>query len=212
MISYLIGILANFIINFISLTSYGGVFVLMLLESCGIPIPSEITMPFAGFLVSEGRLSFWPVVLAGTLGNVAGSLLAYWIGAKGGRPLLERYGKYFLISHHDLDLADRWFQKYGKLITFFGRLLPVVRTYISFPAGIARMNIKEFLTYTFFGTFLWSILFAWLGVKTGTHWERIREMIHGIDVLVAVIFVAAVLWYVERHLKRRKIQGLDTSR
>lgn len=204
MISWLLGILASFVVNFISLTSYGGVFVLMFLESCGIPIPSEITMPFAGFLVSEGRLSFWPVVLAGTLGNVAGSLLAYWIGAKGGRPLLERYGKYFLISHHDLDLADRWFQKYGKAAAFVGRLLPVVRTYISFPAGIARMNIKEFLAYTFFGTLLWSVLFAWLGVKTGAHWERIREMIHGLDSLIAVMILAALVWYVWLHIERRR--------
>src|SRR3989344_6236042 len=165
MITALIDILAAIIIKVISLTSYGGVFFLMLLESCGIPLPSEIIMPFSGFLVSESRLAFWPVVLAGTIGNLAGSLLAYWIGAQGGRPFLERYGKYFLISMHDLDVADHWFQKHGNLMAFAGRLLPVVRTYISFSAGIARMNTVKFSFYTFLGALPWSILFTWFGVK-----------------------------------------------
>jgi len=204
MISSVIIVLANFVIATIGYLGYAGVFLLMLVESCGIPMPSEVIMPFAGFLVFSGRFHFWIIVVLGTLGNLAGSLLAYWIGAKGGRPLLEKYGKYVLISKHDLDLADHWFTRYGQATVFFGRLLPVVRTYISFPAGVAKMNLKKFAFYTTIGAMPWCVLFTYLGVIMGERWDLIREKLHNFDMLMLVLVVAAIGWYIYRHLKNRK--------
>jgi membrane protein DedA with SNARE-associated domain len=201
MITDFINLLAILVISVIGFSGYIGILVLMLLESCGIPMPSEVIMPFSGFLVADGKLLFWFVVLAGTLGNLLGSWLAYWIGFRGGRPLIEKYGKYILISKHDLDLADTWFKKYGEWTVFFGRLLPVIRTYISFPAGISRMNFKTFSFYTFLGALPWTILFAWLGVKMGTNWELIREKLHNFDLVIGLIVLLVVLCYIWRHLK-----------
>lgn len=206
MISYLIDLLSQFVVAVIGFFGYAGVFVLMLWESCGLPIPSEVIMPFSGFLVEEGRMSFWLLVLTGTLGNLAGSIAAYFIGQKGGRPLLEKYGGYFLISGHDLDLADRWFSQRGELTVFFGRLLPVIRTYISFPAGIARMNFKKFCFYTFLGALPWCALFAWLGVKMGAHWELIRQTLHNFDLAILGLVILAVGLYIVRHLKHRRTE------
>lgn len=203
MITNLIAILAQIVITIISHIGYGGIFLLMLVESCGLPMPSEVIMPFSGFLVASGQLNFWLVAIIGTLGNLAGSWLAYWIGAKGGRPLIEKYGKYILISHHDLNLADKWFSKYGDWIVFFGRLLPVIRTYISFPAGIAKMDFKKFTLYTFLGALPWCILFTWLGVKMGNHWDQIQKTLHNFDLLMLLLVIAAIIWYVWRHLKHR---------
>lgn len=204
MITYLLDLLAKIVVAVIGFTSYSGIFFLMLAESCGIPMPSEVIMPFSGFLVADGQMNFWLVVLMGTFGNLAGSLLAYWIGAKGGRPLIEKYGKYILISHHDLDTADNWFKKYGNLTVFFGRLLPVIRTYISFPAGIAKMDLKKFSFYTFIGAFPWCVLFTWLGVKMGNNWELIKAKLHNFDLAMAILVVIAIGWYIWRHLKKRK--------
>lgn len=204
MISAILDFLVAFTVSVIDATGYVGVFFLMLFESVGVPIPSEVIMPFAGFLVDAGRFGFWQIVFLGAFGNLAGSLLAYWIGFRGGRPLLEKYGRYILISKYDLDLADRWFLKYGEWAVFFGRLLPVIRTYISFPAGVAKMNIKTFSFYTFLGALPWAWLFGWLGVKMGSRWEAIRETLHNFDVAIALIVVAAVAWYVWRHLKHRR--------
>jgi membrane protein DedA with SNARE-associated domain len=203
MVELILGFLAYLIITCITVTGYAGVFVLMFIESCGVPAPSEVSMPFAGYLVSTGRFDFWLVVLAGTLGNVLGSLLAYWIGARGGRPLLERYGKYVGISARHLDAADGWFQKHGEVAVFGGRLLPVVRTYISFPAGAARMNLKKFIAYTTLGVFLWALLFTWFGMKLAAEWNQIHERLQFLNILVVVgILVAAVyLWY--RHTSKK---------
>jgi membrane protein DedA with SNARE-associated domain len=203
MITDLIAILAQIVIYIISHTGYGGIFLLMLVESCGIPMPSEVIMPFSGFLVASGQLNFWFVAIIGALGNLAGSWLAYWIGAKGGRPLIEKYGKYILISRHDLDLADKWFSKYGDWTVFFGRLLPVIRTYISFPAGIAKMDFFKFSLYTFLGALPWCFLFTWLGVKMGAHWDAIQKTLHNFDMLMLILVIAAIVWYVWRHLKHR---------
>src|SRR3989338_8372577 len=170
MITKIIDILAAVVIATIGFLGYGGIFLLMALESCGVPMPSEVIMPFSGFLVFKGEMNFWAVVFLGTAGNLAGSLLAYEIGRRGGRPLIEKYGKYILISHHDLNLADKLFVKYGQAVVFVGRLLPVVRTYISFPAGIAKMDLKKFALYTSLGALPWCILFTWLGVKMGANW------------------------------------------
>lgn len=161
-------------------------------------------MPFAGFLVVSGKLGFWQIVFIGAFGNLVGSWLAYWIGKKGGRPLIEKYGKYFLIHNRDLDLADKWFLKYGELTVFFGRLLPVIRTYISFPAGIAKMDFKKFSLYTFAGALPWTALFAWLGVKMGNNWELIREKMHKFDMIMLIFVILLIILYVWRHLKYRR--------
>lgn len=204
MISNLIDILANFVIQTIDAIGYAGIFILMALESCGIPIPSEVIMPFSGFLVAQAKLNFWLVAFLGALGNLAGSVLAYYIGSKGGRPLIEKYGKYFLISEHDLNIADKWFKNYGPLTAFFGRLLPVIRTYISFPAGIAKMDIKKFSFYTFIGALPWCILFSWLGVKLGQHWDFVREKLHSFDLAIMLLIILAIALYIWRHLNHLK--------
>jgi membrane protein DedA with SNARE-associated domain len=201
MITALIDFLANIVITTIGATGYAGIFFLMLAESCGIPMPSEVIMPFSGFLVVDGRLSLWLIVIIGTFGNLAGSLLAYWIGFKGGRPLIEKYGKYILISKHDLDIADRWFKKYGDWAVFFGRLLPIIRTYISFPAGIAKMNIRRFAVFTFIGALPWCYLFAWLGIKMGSNWDLIRTKLHNFDLAIACLLAAVIIIYIWRHFK-----------
>jgi len=204
MITTLIDILAECVTKTIDYLGYGGIFGLMMLESCGIPMPSEVIMPFSGFLAADGKMLFWLIVLAGTLGNLVGSWLAYWIGIKGGRPLIEKYGKYILISKHDLDLADRWFNKYGDWAVFFGRLLPVVRTYISFPAGIAEMNFKRFTIFTFLGALPWTALFAWFGVKMGSNWELIREKLHNFDMAMLIVVILLVGLYIFRHIHLSK--------
>ena len=203
MFTLIIDILADVVVRTIDFLGYPGVFFLMLVESCGIPMPSEIIMPFSGFLVAEGKMNFWAVSFVGAFANLAGSLIAYWIGLKGGRALIEKWGKYILISKRDLDLADRWFMRFGNLTVFFGRLLPVVRTYISFPAGVAKMEMKRFSLYTFAGALLWSILFTWLGVKMGDNWEQIREKLHNFDLAIVVLIAIGITWYVWRHIKHR---------
>jgi len=204
MISTIISFLVQLVIKIISATGYAGVFFLMALESCGIPAPSEVIMPFAGFLVATGRFSFWIVSFIGALGNLAGSLLAYGIGYYGGRPLIEKYGRYILISETDLDNADSWFKKRGELTVFIGRLLPVVRTYISFPAGIAKMNLKKFSFYTFIGAFFWSAIFCYLGVKLGANWESIREKLHNFDLAILVLGIVLIALFFWRHRKKLK--------
>src|SRR4051812_32578647 len=151
MIGKLIEWLTVLIVATISTLGYGGIVLLMAIESACVPLPSEIIMPFSGYLVYTGRFNLWLVSIAGAFGCVVGSLVAYWIGMYGGRPLIEKYGKFLLISHHDLDLADRWFGRFGEVIVFGSRLLPVIRTFIAFPAGVARMNLKKFVMYTFLG-------------------------------------------------------------
>jgi membrane protein DedA with SNARE-associated domain len=189
--------LSNFIITVIERLGYVGVFVGMTLESIGFPLPSEIIMPFAGYVVWEGRLTLLGVTLAGTLGCLAGSLVAYAIGAYGGRPLLERYGKYVLIRASELDRAEQWFEKYGEGAVFISRLLPVVRTFISYPAGIVRMDVKRFSAYTVLGSLPFCFAFAYMGVVLGPHWEDIRGLFRyfNIAVIVGVVVLIGYLIY-----------------
>ena len=204
MIEKIIALLAGFIIGTISRLGYGGVVLLMAIESACIPLPSEIIMPFSGYLVSTGEMNLWLVGLAGAVGCVLGSIVAYYAGAWGGRPFIEKYGKYILISHHDLDLADRWFQRHGDITIFVGRLLPVIRTFIAFPAGVARMNLWRFNLYTFVGSFIWSVGLAWIGMKLGEHWNTLGVYFHRFDAAIGVILLIAVVWYVRRHLQHMK--------
>jgi membrane protein DedA with SNARE-associated domain len=198
----LIGMLAGFVIAVISRWQYAGIALLMAIESACIPLPSEIIMPFAGYLVSTGTLVLWLAAVAGAVGCVAGSWLAYALGAWGGRPLVERYGKYVLVSRRDLDLADRWFQRHGDITIFVGRLLPVVRTFIAFPAGVARMPPWRFTAYTFLGSLIWCWGLAWIGFKLGQHWDTLGVYFHRFDALIGVLILAGIGLYVRRHVRQ----------
>jgi membrane protein DedA with SNARE-associated domain len=177
-----------------------GVVVAMAIESACIPLPSEIIMPLAGWLiVDEGGLGWTGVFVAsffGAVGNVLGSAIAYWVGALGGRPLIERYGRYVLITRKDLDRADRWFAKWGEETAFFSRLLPVVRTFISLPAGIARMHFGKFCAYTFAGAFIWCIPLTAVGFHWGADWEAFRERARLFDYPIAAVIILLVAWHV----------------
>lgn len=196
--------LTHWITNYISATGLFGIGFLMALESAGIPIPSEIIMPFGGFLVLSGQFTLFAIAIIGALGNLIGSLIAYYIGLYGGRPLVEKYGKYILLSKHDLDKTDAFFQKRGNLTVFIGRILPIVRTYISFPAGIARMKLIPFMVYTFIGAFIWSYALALVGVRLGENWEAIKVVGRKFDILIAVLILLAIIWYIRRHIKNSK--------
>jgi len=204
MIGYILSLITNFIINAISSWGYFGVGALMAIESACVPLPSEVIMPFAGFLVAQGKFSLIGVALAGALGCVVGSVVAYAVGIWGGRAFIEKYGKYVLISHHDLALADRFFNKYGSAAIFFSRLLPVVRTFISLPAGIAKMNFSRFVIYTFLGSLPWCLALAYVGMVLGEHWNTLGVYFHKFDFVIVVIILIGVIWYVRRHLKNLK--------
>lgn len=203
MIEKIIALLAGFIIATISRIGYGGVVLLMAIESACIPLPSEIIMPFAGYLVFTGEMKLWAVALAGAVGCVLGSLVAYYAGAWGGRPVVERYGKYILVSAHDLAIADRWFQRYGDITIFAGRLLPVIRTFIAFPAGISKMRMGRFVIYTFVGSYIWSWGLAWIGMKLGENWNTLGVYFHRFDAVIGVILLAGLIWYIRRHFNQR---------
>lgn len=207
MATYILTTIANWIMSVISSLGYGGIILLMAIESANIPLPSEIIMPFSGFLVAQGQFNLFWAALAGAIGCVLGSIFSYYIGAWGGRPLVEKYGKYILVSHHDLDLADRWFLRHGEAIVFFGRLLPVVRTFISFPAGIARMNFGRFVLYSFLGSLPWTLLLAYIGQKMGENWENIRGYFRGVDWIILGLIVVGIGWWIARHFKNVKIHN-----
>ena len=179
------------------------VFGLMLLESMGILIPSEAISPFAGYLVSEGRMGLFGAVAAGVAGNVVGSWVAYFIGLFGGRELWERYGRFVGVRSHHLAVAEKWFDKYGEFTVFVSRCLPVVRTFISFPAGTARMNFAKFTFYTFLGCVPWVFALTYLGYVLGENWERIGDFLHYLDYAVAVAFIAGAVYLFLRWRRTR---------
>lgn len=207
MATSILSAIANWVIGVISALGYSGVALLMAIESANIPLPSEVIMPFSGFLVAQGQMNLWLAGLAGAIGCLLGSSLSYWIGSVGGRPLIEKYGKYILISHHDLDLADGWFKKYGEITVFVGRLLPVVRTFISFPAGISKMNFWRFSFYSFIGSLPWCILLAYIGEKMGENWDSLRKYFHSFDWAILSLIVLGIIWYVWRHIRNSRIKN-----
>jgi membrane protein DedA with SNARE-associated domain len=212
MVARIIEILSGFIVATISTLGYSGIILLMAIESACIPLPSEIIMPFSGYLVSTGQLNLWAVGLAGAVGCVVGSLVAYWIGMFGGRPLIEKYGRYFLISRHDLDLADRWFARYGEVIVFTSRLLPVIRTFIAFPAGVARMDLTRFVVYTFAGSLPWCLGLAYVGQKLGEQWNKddtLKTWFHRFDFLIGIAGLVLIAWWVWRHMKHLRQDKVD---
>ena len=209
MIAKIIEYLSSFIVATILTLGYSGVVLLMAIESACIPLPSEIIMPFSGYLVSTGQMNLWGVAVAGAVGCVLGSLVAYWVGMYGGRPLIEKYGRYILLSRHDLDLADRWFAKYGEIIVFVSRLLPAIRTFIAFPAGVARMNLTKFVIYTFAGSLPWCLGLAYVGQKLGEQWNKddtLKTWFHRFDFVIGILGVLAVSWWIWRHIKHSRIE------
>ncbi len=190
-----------------------GVVFLMGIESAAIPFPSELIMPLAGWLLIEAKgESAWMLGMAGfygALGNLLGSWVAYWISYKGGRPLLKKYGKYVLVTQHEVDRAEAWFHKYGELTVFASRLLPVVRTFISVPAGIARMNFWKFSFYTFVGSYPWSLGLAYGGYKLGENWEDLRAVMRPFDFPIAAIIAVAVVWFIYHRIKTIRSEGRD---
>ncbi|MEN3331122.1 MAG: hypothetical protein V7641_487 [Blastocatellia bacterium] len=207
MIAKIIEILSGFIVATISALGYAGVVLLMAIESACIPLPSEIIMPFSGYLVYTGRFNLWGVGVAGAVGCVLGSVVAYYVGMYGGRPLIEKYGRYILVSRHDLDLADRWFKKYGEIIVFASRLLPVVRTFIAFPAGVARMNMSRFIISTFLGSLPWCLGLAYVGQILGEQWDKndaLKTWFHRFDFVIGILIVAGAVWWVWRHVKNSR--------
>ena len=204
MTAKIVALVASFVIATISHLGYGGIVLLMALESACIPLPSEIIMPFAGYLAATGAMTLWAAALAGAIGCQIGSLVAYYIGAYGGRPFVERYGRYVLFSHHDLDLADRWFSRHGNITVFVARLLPAIRTFIALPAGISRMEIWRFNLYTFTGSFIWSLGLAWIGMKLGSHWDTLGPYFNRSETAIGAFLVAGAVWYLYRHLKSLK--------
>ena len=208
MIERILGILATFTIGVISSGGYLGIALLMAIESACIPLPSEIIMPFAGYLVSTGRFDLFLAATAGAIGCNLGSIVAYEIGKRGGRPLAVRWGRYVLVGPGELDAADRFFARFGNMAVLIGRLLPVIRSFIAFPAGVARMPLVPFHVYTFLGSWPWCFGLAWVGMKLGDQWKKspaMKAAFHSADAVIAVVLVAAVafyIWHRVRGLKR----------
>ena len=178
------------------------VFLLMLLESACIPVPSEAIMPFAGFAVSQGKLTLAGIVIAGVAGNLVGSWISYAIGYYGGRPFVDRWGRYVLLRPHHLDTAQHWFDHYGAPVVFFGRMIPIVRTFISLPAGFGKMKFWKFTLYTALGCIPWVLMLGYVGEKLGANWEKIRPYLHYADYLVVLAFVVLVVYAVVRWRRR----------
>lgn len=200
-ILHYIGTLAIEIIEFLG---YPGLIILMALESMIFPLPSELVMPFAGFLVAEGKMNFWLVVSMSTLGSIIGSLISYYIGLWGGNKFVLKLGKYFLLDVDDLKKTEKWFQEKGEKTIFISRFVPVVRHFISIPAGIGKMNLKKFCIYTIFGAAIWNGFLTYLGILFGRNWETIRNYSKYISIIAAVALLAAGFYSAYRHIKNKK--------
>jgi membrane protein DedA with SNARE-associated domain len=191
-------------IAFITATGYTGVFLLMILESMVFPIPSEAVMPFAGFLIFDGKMTWTGVILASTFGSIIGSLISYYIGYYGGKPFIAKFGKYLLLNQHHLEMSEKFFLKRGELTIFISRFIPVVRHLISIPAGFGKMNIYKFLIFTIIGASMWNTLLTWIGFKLRENWEEVMQYSHTIDIIVVVGIVIVVIYFGIKLYKGRK--------
>ena len=206
----IITLLVQFITHVIDAGGYAGIVALMGINSSGVPLPSELIMPFSGYLVYMGRFNLVLVTLAGAVGCNIGSAIAYWIGAKGGRPMVERYGKWVLLSNHDLDRMTGFFEKYGSITILLGRMLPIVQTFVAFPAGIAKMGRLRFHLYTTLGSCVWYYCLAFAGMKLGEKWQtdpRLAEAFHRFHLVVEIALLVGIVWFVWSHIKRGKDAG-----
>lgn len=201
-------LLGHLVIQLIEKSNYFGIFALMTLESVLIPIPSEVTMPFSGFLVAQGKLMFWWVVIVGTVANLFGSLIAYYIGFFLQETvllsLIKKYGKFVLVSTDDYNHAKNWFSKYGDKVIFISRLLPAVRTIISLPAGAFKMDLKKFIVYTVTGCFIWSAVLTYIGVILGANWNSLEVYFRKFQIVIIVLLLIAVVYYIRKKLKKSR--------
>lgn len=202
MIHTILVAITTWITHVVEVLGYPGVALLMAIESAAIPLPSEVIMPFAGFLAASGQFNIWGLALAGAVGSTIGSYLTYQIGYYGGRKLVIKYGHYVLLSEEELDISEKFFAKLGNLSTLLGRVLPVVRTFISIPAGIAKVPLTPFLIYAFIGSFIWSYFLAFLGEKLGEHWDKLGGYFHKFDVAIAGAIILFVIWWIWRHVSK----------
>lgn len=207
MIDTILKPIAEWVIAVISTMGYPGIVLLMAIESACVPLPSEIIMPFSGYLVYTGRFDLHAASLAGAIGCAVGSAVAYWAGVWGGRPFLEKYGRYLLIRRKDLDAADRFFERWGMWAVFIARLLPIIRTFISLPAGISRMPFVPFLILSFVGSVPWCYLLAYVGKVLGENWTTIRNYFHGADLLIGIVLVAGFAFWLWHHLKPEPVES-----
>ena len=192
---------STLIIATISTLGYGGVVLMMAIESACIPLPSEVIMPFSGYLVSTGRFGLQAVAIAGAVGCLLGSYVAYFIGMYGGRPFLVRYGRYVLVPAHEIEIADRFFARWGSHAVFFSRLLPVVRTFIALPAGIARMDLRRFSIYTLLGSYPWCLALAYVGMKLGQHWPDVAPYFHRFDTVIGIVIIVSAAAFVYNRIR-----------
>ncbi len=199
----ILAVLFLFIKSVISFTGYAGVAILMAIESACIPLPSELIMPFAGYLVFEGTMKLLWVATAGAIGCNLGSLVAYEVGYYGGRPLVEKYGAWILLTRRELDWADRFFLRWGQAAVFIARLLPIIRTFIALPAGIARMPRGKFHIYTFLGSWPWCFALAYFGMKLGENWRTLGKYFHQFDAVIAVLLAVGLVWFLWSHWQNR---------
>ena len=201
---HLTELIAQYATTIISNTGYPGLFIAMMLESMVFPLPSEAVMPFAGFLIHDGKFTLPLVIIASTLGSIVGSLLSYFIGKYGGKPFIDRFGRFLLLNREDLDATERFFTKYGEATIFFSRFIPVVRHLISIPAGTGRMNLIKFSIYTILGAGMWNTFLAVCGLHLRSRWESVMHYSHYIDIAVVVLLAAGLAYFVKKHLQRRK--------
>lgn len=194
------------LVSLIAAGGYGAVILLMALQSACIPIPSEVIMPLAGYALCHTQLQLVWLATVASLASNLGSIPAYWVGAKGGRPMVERYGSWLLLSRRDLDRVDHYFARFGSITVLIGRMLPIVRTFIAFPAGVAKMNQTRFHIYTFIGSFPWCYVLAWVGMKLGASFNtnpRFQALFHRFHLAVEILILAAAVWFVWTHWKNR---------
>lgn len=197
--------LTEYITKFIEMTGYTGVFVLMIFESMIAPVPSEAVMPFAGFLITEGKFTFTGVAIASTMGSIVGSTVSYYLGLYGGIPVVKKFGKYLLLDEHHLEITEKFFNKYGEAAVFISRFIPVVRHLISIPAGIGKMNMTKFLIYTTVGAFGWNMFLTYVGYVLRNNWDTVKQYNKGIDVAVVLILILATAFFVYKSLAKKKV-------
>ena len=196
--------IVEYIVLGMSIGGYFGLFILMALESMVAPVPSEVAMPFAGYLALQGKFNFWIAVLVSSLGSVFGSLLSYYVGVCGGRPFVLKFGKYLLLEEEHLQWTEKWFKKQGEKTIFISRFVPVVRHLISIPAGIAKMHMRKFLVYTFAGAAIWNLILLYAGFKLGEHWDKIHQYSRELDIIFVIAVALFLAYFVWKHHKRRK--------
>jgi len=203
-LSNLFGDIAGWIINIIGIFGYPGIVFLMVIDSMPTPVPSELIMPFAGYLVSQGKFNFFMVVTAGAIGSLIGSLIFYYVGLHGGRRFVKHFGKWFFLDQQDLDDAESYFKRKGEKMIFISRFVPIVRSVISIPAGMAKMHIKKFMIYTFFGAWIWSFILTLAGYLLGKNWDKVNVYSDQISLVVLIVGIIVLIHFIRRHIIKKK--------